>query len=59
MLANILLSVFFLLMLTRAFITEGVMLLVVQLGSWGLQIAALVLLFWGFIRPSMIKGAKK
>ena len=59
MTGNILLCIFFLLMMMRAFIKDGPMLLVIQLSSWILQIIALILLFWGFIRPSIKKGDVK
>jgi hypothetical protein len=55
MYGNILLAVFFVFMFLRAFITTGIMLPIIQIGSWFIQISAIILFFMGFILPGLKK----
>ncbi len=58
MVAFILLVLFFFLMLTRAFLpADNILLPIVQIGSWLIQILSIILLFMGFIVPSLKKHA--
>ncbi len=60
MIAFILLVAFFFLMLMRAFLpAENPILPTIQIGSWIIQVLSIVLLFLGFIVPSLRKHAPK
>lgn len=49
---NVLLSLFFVMMLSRAFTGDSPILPIIQIGSWGLMTLAISLLFYGFVIPT-------